>query len=432
MRHLTLTVALVAALAGGTLTAAGPPPKQPGQDRRDGTNILVVGIDRRAGLSVEERNRLHVGGQQCDCTDVMMVVHLAEDGRRMSVVSVLRDSYVEFAEHKHPPGSRKAGKINEAFQRGGADLAKRTVERATGLRIDHYLETDFTGFVGVVDRLGGATVCTDKLLRDKAAGLRLTPGTHLIDGKKALRYVRARHVNPPGDGGRVRRQQRLLAGLITRMREARALDGPAATLRTVAALRDLVRTDSGTNLADLVALGSVVGRLRPEQTEFANVPVAEIDHRVPGAGSTVLWDRERSDALWSALREDRPLTGDPRIQPQGGVRVGVPLSAIHVRASDEEVAFALLRAGFTVLAGPPDHAPPQRADRTVIYYDPDRARYTPALTAALPGARLVPVRGHGRVFDIHVGSRDRTVVPVIYDRSGVEGPPVTGDRMLCP
>ncbi len=439
MRRLLTSAVLLATLAGATAMAApartldprtldtpGPTLDTPG---RDGTNVLLVGLDSRSGLTTEQRNRLHVGGVACDCTDVMMLAHLSEDERRLSVVSIPRDSYAEFAAHDHP---RHSGKINAAWQHGGGDLTRRTVEQATGVRIDHYAETDFLGFAGAVDRLGGATVCTSRAVFDQAAGLRLKPGTHQINGNKSVRYARARHVNPPGDGGRVRRQQRLVAGLLARLRESGALDSPVKALGMVGALHGLLRTDPHTTPAELAALALAAVRLPSERTEFANVPVADADHRVPGSGSTVLWDRDRSDALWSALRADRPITGDPRIQPTGASAVGIPLSSVQLRVSDPVTGFALLRAGFTVLSGEPRHREPKEHHATWIFYGPSAARHAEALRAALPEARARLVRDLGRVIEVQVGRGGRTLTPVAYDRSGFEGPPVTGDRLLCP
>lgn len=183
------------AAEGRSAPAAGHGSGQ-GVGKGSGTNLLVAGLDRRSGMSRKEIQRLHVGGQECGCTDVLMLVHIAADGRRLSVVSLPRDSFVPFARHDHPAHS---GKINGAYAHGGRDLTVRTVERATGLRIDHYMEADFRGFVAAVDGLGGAEVCSDRPLRDENSGLDLAAGTHDVDGRHALRYVRARHLNPPGD-----------------------------------------------------------------------------------------------------------------------------------------------------------------------------------------------------------------------------------------
>ncbi|MGW3621993.1 LCP family protein [Streptomyces sp. NPDC000880] len=430
MRSFTVTAVLIASLAsGGSLWAADrSASRSPVAGEANGTNVLVVGIDRRTGMSAEDKKRLHVGGKECDCTDVMMVVHLAEEGRRMSVVSIPRDSYVEFADHAH---ARHLGKINGAFAHGGGDLAVRTVEKATGLRIDHYLETDFTGFADTVDRLGGANVCTDKPLQDLGSGLKLAAGTHQLNGNGALRYVRARHLSPPGDLGRVRRQQRLVIEMLSRLRAEGAFANPVAAVRTALTLRTSVRTDPDTSLIDLMKLGSHLRRLEADQTEFATVPISDFDHRVPQWGSTLLWDKDRSAALWAALRADRPIVGDSRIRPSMDVPVEVPPASLRLRVTDQEVANALRANGFVVEYVPRKPNEPRPDGPTAITYDPVWARHAPTIAAALPGAVLHPVAGYGQVFDVAVGSEATAVVKVVHDRSSVEGAPVQGDRLRC-
>lgn len=430
MRRFAVMAVLLASLASaGTIAAVSSPGgRSPVLGEDNGTNILLVGIDRRTGISAQDKKRLHVGGKECDCTDVMLVAHLAEDGQRMSVVSIPRDSYVEFADHGHP---RHSGKVNGAFAHGGGDLAVRTVEKATGLRIHHYLEADFTGFAATVDRLGGATVCTDKPLRDPGSGLKLAAGTHRLDGDKSLRYVRARKLAPPGDLGRVRRQQRVLIDMMTRLRAEGAFANPAAAVYTAATLLRDVRTGPRTSLVNLMSLGSALGRLNADQTEFATVPISDFDHRVPQWGSTLVWDEPRSTALWAALREDRPITGDSRIRPSQDVPVAMPPSSVPLRVSDPDVARALRESGFTVEDAPAGQDAPPLRGRTVVTYDPYWDRYAPTVAAALPGAELRPVAGHGQVFDVVVGSEGSAVVKVVYDRSSVEGAPVSGDTLLC-
>ncbi|MFC9292927.1 LCP family protein [Streptomyces sp. NPDC057011] len=434
MRRLLVATALLAGLTTGSQLWAHPGAVgraalagAPSPSR--GTNILVVGIDSRAGLSRAEIDRLHVGGKGCNCTDVMMLVHLSADARRASVVSIPRDSYTEYAAHEHP---RHLGKINGAFAHGGGPLTVRTVEQATGLHIDHYLQTDFRGFESTVDNLGGATVCTDKPMYDFNSGLDLAPGTHHLDGRLALRYARARHITPySGDLGRVRRQQRLVVEMLTRLTAQKALANPSAALRTARTLLKSVTTDKNTGLGDLVRIGLVLGRLQARQTEFTTVPISDFDHRVPDVGSTLVWDKDRSQALWDALRADRPFTGDPRIRPPGGVPVAQAPSSMLVRVDDAEVAAALRRNGFIVQEVPAPPGTPPPAGPTVITHDPLYERQVLSLAAALPGAVLRSVEGHGSMYDVRVGDRARQVVTVTHDRSSVEGAPVTGDGLTC-
>jgi hypothetical protein len=117
-----------------------------------GTNWLIVGSDSRAGLSAEDQERLatgDVGGQR---TDTMMLLHIPDNDTKPTLVSLLRDSYVDI------PGKGK-NKLNAAYAFGGPKLLARTVEQATGLRLDHYVEIGLGGFADMVDAVGGVEMC---------------------------------------------------------------------------------------------------------------------------------------------------------------------------------------------------------------------------------------------------------------------------------
>lgn len=429
MRRLTVALTTLATLGAGVLLS--PQALSAGQaDPGRGTNILVVGVDSRTGISAAEKRRLHVGGKGCDCTDVMMLVHLSADRSRASVVSIPRDSYVEYA-RTTDSGPARWGKINGAYAAGGGSLTVRTVEKATGLHVDHYVETGFTGFEQAVNDLGGATVCTDRPLKDENSGLDIAAGVHRTDGNGTLRYVRARHVNlRPGDLGRVRRQQRVVNDLLARLTAEGALDGPVSTARTARALLKSVRTDAGTGLQDLIRIGWALGRLRADRTEFATVPIRLFDHRVPGVGSTLVWDEPRSAALWDALRADRPVTGDPRIQPVAETPVPSDPARIAVRVDDASVAAALRANGFAVSDAPQPAPAVRPAGPPVITHPAGREEDAATLAAALPGATLRP-DPRQTTFDVAVGDRPVRVKAVTYDRNVADGAPVTADRLRC-
>ncbi|NGO67744.1 LCP family protein [Streptomyces sp. SB3404] len=394
-------------------------------------------MDSRAGLSGAERDRLHVNGRACDCTDVMMLLHFSGDRRRISAVSIPRDSYVRFAPHRDKKGEAPTahwGKINAAHRHGGPALAVRTVEQATGLRVHHYAEADFAGFVAAVDGLGGAEVCTRKPMWDENAGLDLAAGEHALSGGDALRFVRARHVPPPGDLGRVRRQQQLVAGVLLRLAGERA-DDPSALLRAARTLRRTVRTDEGLTRQQLLRLGGRLRGLSARRMEFATVPIADFDHRVASWGSTLAWDDRRARALFRALAEDRPLTRDRALAPPPGVRpVAVDPGLVPVRVVGEgresaRVERALRRNGFSV-AG---RGGGRRAEgRTVISYAPGYDGYARVLAAALPQARTRPVVGHSRTLTVRPGAGRVRLARIVHDRSSVEGAPVTAKDLACP
>lgn len=430
MRRLTLTLALVSTLALGSWPAAGAVSADdpaPSAGARHGTNWLVVGIDSREGLSTAEKNRLNVGGKGCNCTDVMMLVHLSQDERRASIVSLPRDSYVAYA-NTEPV---RKGKINGAYALGRGPLTVATVEKATGLHIDHYLETGFTGFEQAINGLGGAVVCTDKPLKDENSGLDITAGVHHTDGRGTLQYVRARHINRPGDLGRVRRQQRMVSDLLAKLRADRALAGPATAFDTARKLLKSVRTDDRTGIWDVARIGWILGRMDPSRTEFATVPIKEFDYRVPGVGSTLIWHEPRSRALWAALAADRPFTGDTQVQPRPANLVPTNPAGVKVRVDDASVAAALREAHFVVTDTSSAAPAVRHSGPPVIRYAAGRGDDAATLAMALPGARKEVVAQHDGVFDVLVGTAAVSVQKVTYDRNIAEGAPVTGDHLGC-
>jgi LCP family protein required for cell wall assembly len=138
----------------------------------------------------------------------MMLMHVSADRARVTVVSIPRDSWVNIPGHG-------MSKINAAYGFGGPKLMVQTVEQATGLTINDYVEVDFLGFVKVIDALGGVNICLPQPVDDSYSGLRLSAGMHHVDGITALAYARDRHSFATSDLARIQDQQRLLSSALT-------------------------------------------------------------------------------------------------------------------------------------------------------------------------------------------------------------------------
>jgi LCP family protein required for cell wall assembly len=385
-------------------------------------NILVVGTDDRDGVPERILQSLHAGGESCHCTDTMMLVHLSASGDGASVVSIPRDSYVDIPAHQDlatqqpVPGSK--GKINAAYGMGGPPLTVATVEQATGLHIDHYLQLNFLSFVSTVDALGGVPVCTDRPLHDPKSGLDLPAGTTRLDGATALKYVRARYVDPTADLGRMQRQQKFVAQIIQQATSSGTLLNPLRLQRVLSTVLASVKADEGLSDKDLLALVTRMKDLRPSSSSFATVPLSDLNHQVPGWGSTVLWDKERAAALFTALREDRPLTPPaPRPSPSAGGKAAAPAQPdvppeqvrVQVQNGSGVVGLGaradrLLRAEGFATSGYASNAPgADTAARTVVRYDPRWDESVRTLAAALPKAQLVPVPNLGGTMQVVLG-----------------------------
>ena len=93
-----------------------------------------------------------------------MLIHVSADRSRVTVVSLPRDSWVNIPGHG-------MNKINAAYGLGGPQLMVQTVEQATGLTINDYVEVNFLGFVKVIDALGGVNICLPYAVDDSYSGL---------------------------------------------------------------------------------------------------------------------------------------------------------------------------------------------------------------------------------------------------------------------
>ena len=282
------------------------------------TTFLLVGSDGRTGMSSADMKRLHVGNADTAAgrrADTMLMVHVSARHGTVDAVSLPRDSYVTIPAHVSSDGDpvpERRNKLNAAYAFGGPALTVATVERSTGVRIDHYLEVDFLGFVRLVDAVGGVDVCSPVRLRDRKAGLRLPAGVTHADGETGLAYVRARSLDARADLGRVERQQRFLAAMVDRVTSRDVLLDPRSLVRFLDAALAAVRADPGLTEDELVRLGTRLRHVSGSDIRFRTVPVADPSHRTASAGSVALWDEEAAAAGVHRDARGHRTSGSPR------------------------------------------------------------------------------------------------------------------------
>lgn len=187
----------------------------------DTTPLLAVPSSLQAWSGTERISLLLLGiDQRCDeegptHTDTMMVASIDPLGKRLTVLSLPRDLWVEI------PGFQ-VDRINQAYYLGqayeypggGQALAIETVESVLGLPIDHYLAINFDAFVETVDLIGGIVIdvpdaIDDPTYPDRCYGyepFRIGAGEQRLDGASALKYARTR-ATFGGDVDRAGRQQ---------------------------------------------------------------------------------------------------------------------------------------------------------------------------------------------------------------------------------
>lgn len=250
-----------------------------------GRTYLIVGSDSREGWGSD--------GTTGARTDTIMLLHQPTSGPT-ALISIPRDSYVEI------PG-RGGNKINAAFAFGGPQLLVRTVEDLTGLTVDHYLEVGFLGVGGVVDALGGVELCHDQDVDDWRSRMRWEAGCHVVGGDDALAFSRMRYSDPIGDIGRTQRQQQLVSQVAQGVFSPSTLLNPVALIRVTDAGLDAFRVSEGTGALDLARAALAFNAARGEDAVTGTPPLASINHRVPGVGSTVLLDPAASAEFWRRI-----------------------------------------------------------------------------------------------------------------------------------
>ncbi|MEW1718711.1 LCP family protein [Streptomyces sp. NPDC093109] len=239
----------------------------------DAENILLVGSDSRAGKN-GKYGRDDGGSQRSDTT---ILLHLAADRKSATAVSFPRDLMVDIPSCRRSDGTRtkaRFAQFNWAFEFGGAACTIRTVEKLTGIRVDHHMVVDFQGFKAMVDAVDGVKVCLKESVDDKNSKLKLSAGTHLLDGEQALAYVRARHSLGDGsDTQRMGRQQRFLGALFKKVQSNGVLLNPTQLYPVLDAATKSITTDP--ELGSLSALYDLTRSMRSvptEKVQFLTVP----------------------------------------------------------------------------------------------------------------------------------------------------------------
>ncbi|MER6714926.1 LCP family protein [Streptomyces sp. NPDC000877] len=285
----------------GQLNAGSRPDRQaPGA-----VNVLLLGSDSRSGANSEYGR--DEGGAR---SDTAMVVHLADGRRSASVISLPRDTLIDRPACATGSGVVPAAQsvmFNSAFSVGGMACSVATVEQLSGLRIDHVVEIDFTGFKKMINTLGGVRVNVPQDIDDPDSRTHLRKGWQRLNGEQALGLVRTRHgIGDGSDLGRIKLQQTFMKALIGQIRSTDLLTNPVRLYRLLDDLTSAITTDKGLgSLSSLTSFARSLDGLDADQVEFRTLPVAPAPHDP----NRVVPEEPKANAIWKALIEDRPLPG---------------------------------------------------------------------------------------------------------------------------
>ena len=252
------------------------------------TNILVVGTDADAGATDLAR--------ETGRSDTLMLVHVGADRQAASVVSIPRDTVVDVPGHGQQP-------ISAAFALGGPALGVETVERLTGVRVDHLAVIDWSRFGALVDAMGGITLDIPDTVRDPASGVTWTAGRHVLNGREAVAYVRQSEGLPGGDLTRIARQHDVLRAVMADALEQEMRKNPVLLYRFLDTLTERLTVDSDWSDREMASLAWSMRDFRSANIDYLTMPVTPAGDG--SAADAVRPDGEASRVLWQAVADDR-------------------------------------------------------------------------------------------------------------------------------
>src|SRR5258706_887157 len=352
-----------------TISVGSQPPKL-----NNALNILVIGSDSRSG-----RNGKIGGPAPGQRSDTVMVAHISPGGGRITVLSFPRDTVVPIYRCPSEPGfagqslQSDVEPLNASFAAGGANCLWKTIEHTTKIHLDNFIQLNFTGFISVINAIGGVPVCLPTAIHPTSYDkLNLKPGRHVLKGLKALEFWRLREDFGLGsDLQRIQRDQLLMVGLVQKVLKTGVLH---SIPKTWAIINDISKahaltTDAGLTTGRIVTIARSVSGISRKNIQFIKVPVVTY----PNNPNWVEFDMTQTPKLFDAIRRDHALPKTPKAGKGSGgkgkknkkaqppkllsassVSVNV-LNGSGVQGIAGNTATALTARGFHIL--PPDSAP---------------------------------------------------------------------------
>jgi LCP family protein required for cell wall assembly len=292
-------------------------------------NILMLGTDSRAGA-----NAKYGAGMKNDPahSDTMILLHLSPGGGQAMGISFPRDLMVPIPSCRLRTGGTSAaqsvGMINSAFTIGGASCSIKTIEGISNIRIDHFLQVDFTSFKGVVDALGGVEICLPQSVHDKNSGLNLSKGKHLLQGEQALAYVRNRHgLGDGSDLGRIKRQQQFLGSVAKKALSAGTLTDVTKMWKLLNAATKSLTTDKGFDALSMAKVGQGLQGMTAGKVRFVTVPWGAYAPDI----NRVALRQPAADDFFTAIRNDKTAPNEPAPATTAAAKAPAKIPASHVK-----------------------------------------------------------------------------------------------------
>ncbi|MFJ2938489.1 LCP family protein [Streptomyces sp. NPDC087219] len=360
-------------------------------------NILIIGTDKRTG----EGNSGYGDNNSPGHADTTILFHVSKDRTNATALSIPRDLMTTIPEcqTRQPdgqiltiPGQRQA-RFNVSLGQDGRDpgCTMRTVKELTGLTVDHFMMVDFNAVKELTTAVGGVKVCVEKAVDDPKSHLKLPAGESVIEGEKALAFVRTRSsFGNKSDLDRIKVQQQFLGSMIRQMKSNETLTSPTKLYDLAEAATDALTVDKGIgSLGKLQDLAGELSGIDTKNIAFATLPV--IDNPAEPKPITVVPHPTQAPQLFAAMQADTSLTEvkkkqqdakNAQTQAQAKLLQGARAKAVDVRvdvfngsgiqgAAQSTINWLQNEEGVTRSTNKSNA--PEKAAKTTLTYAPNQA-----------------------------------------------------------
>lgn len=224
------------------------------EENADVITLYISGSDTRES-TLPERTR----------SDVNILVSINPKTHKILLLSTPRDYYV--------PLSISGGVPDKLTHAGiyGVDVSMDTLEMLYGIDIPYYFRVNFTGFVDIIDALGGIEVQSDYAF--DAGGYHFVQGSNQLGGDAALAFCRERYSFAEGDRQRGKNQMAVIRAAIQKA-------ASPAILSEYGSILDNVQNNMETN----VPYPLIAGLIREQLESGATWSITT--YSVDGTGDT--------------------------------------------------------------------------------------------------------------------------------------------------
>ncbi|MFE6055663.1 LCP family protein [Kitasatospora sp. NPDC056446] len=289
-------------------------------------NILVIGTDSREGLGRSYGDEGSTGH-----ADTTLLFHVSKDRSNATVVSLPRDLMLPIPECQTPQGKKIPGSARDMFNNSlgqagrDAGCTWKTVEKNTGIRVDHFVQVNFDAVKTLSTAVGGVEVCAAKDINDSDSHLKMTKGRHVIQGDEALAFVRTRHaVGTGGDLSRIKLQQQFIGSMIRKIKSDDTLTSPTKLYKLADAATKALTVDDGIGSVDkLKNLALDISKVDPKNITFATVPVLDDPKDV----NRVIFKQPDAGQVFAMIAGDHSLTETAAPPADAGSAPAAPAAA---------------------------------------------------------------------------------------------------------